>query len=142
MELIQLDKDQFHLLNQSVIKIDRYQFLKGAIPPEHVLRRSIINNENGVCSLWSFPYFINENGQIMGSCGFKREPSKGCIEIGYNVAPEAQGKGVASLAVKLLCEKAFQSSEVATVQALISSKNKASLNVVRKNGFSYICEVV
>ena len=142
MELIQFSTEQLKSLMQQVSEAHSYKFVEGAIPPEHVIKRAIFNLENGVSVLWAFPYFMCSNGKIIGSCGFKNAPHNGYVEIGYNVASSARGKGIASLAVKQLCGKAFQSKEVSAVKALILSDNLASLKVVRKNGFAYVGEVV
>jgi len=135
MHLIQLPKEQLSSLNQTVTKLNQYNFLEGAIPPDHVLHRSLLNSKSGICDWWALPYFMVEGDQILGSCGFKKASINGAVEIGYHVAAESRGK----VAVRFLCEKA---DGVDTVQALILSQNKASLNVVRKNVFSYIRDVL
>lgn len=142
MHLIQFSKPQFSSLHQGTTKLDQYTFLKGAVPPDHVTQRAILNSENGVTDFWALPYFIVQYDLVLGSCGFKREPENGVVEIGYHVAPEARGKGVASLAVKLLSDIALQTDQVHTIQALIFSQNKASLSVVQRNGFSYVGDVL
>ena len=51
-------------------------------------------------------------GIAIGGAGFKGPPDgDGCVEVGYGLAPSAQGKGYASEAVRALCEMALASRE-------------------------------
>ncbi|MFT7684429.1 MAG: ribosomal-protein-alanine N-acetyltransferase [Moritella dasanensis] len=137
MNLIQLNEIQLKTLIQSGDKPKGITFIEHSIPPVHVLVRSMDLRHNLVDAIWAFPYFIQKNDKIIGACGFKDEPKNRRIEIGYNVAPDAGGLGFATSAVKQLSQIAFGSTFVNTIFALIASDNKASLNVVHKNGFSY-----
>lgn len=137
MNLIQLNDTQLKMLIQSGDKPKNLTFIEHSIPPIHVLVRSMDLRHNLVDVIWAFPYFIQKNTQIIGACGFKDAPKNSRIEIGYNVAPDARGLGIATAAVKQLSQIAFGSTLVNTVFALVASDNKASLNVVHKNGFSY-----
>ncbi|PKH07224.1 GNAT family N-acetyltransferase [Moritella sp. Urea-trap-13] len=137
MNLIQLDDIQLKMLIQSGDRPKNLTFIEHSIPPIHVLVRSMDLRHNLVDVIWAFPYFIQKNDKIMGCCGFKESPKNSRIEIGYNVAPDARGLGIATAAIKQLSQIAFGSTLVNTVYALIASDNKASLNVVHKNGFSY-----
>ncbi len=69
-------------------------FIEHSIPPIHVLVRAMDLRYNRVDIIWALPYFIQTNTQIIGACGFKDAPKNSRIEIGYNVAPDAQGLGV------------------------------------------------
>ncbi|MFT5674320.1 MAG: ribosomal-protein-alanine N-acetyltransferase [Paraglaciecola sp.] len=137
MNLIQLNETQLEKFIKSGVQPYNLKFNEGAIPPIHVLRRSMDLFHYSVDPVWSLPYFIQKETQIIGCCGFKGSPCKNRIEIGYNVSPDAQGLGIATSAVKQLSQIAFNSDLVSILVALISSDNKASLNVVHKNGFSY-----
>ncbi|EOV0854451.1 GNAT family N-acetyltransferase [Vibrio parahaemolyticus] len=134
MELIQLNENELKMLRdgQSDLK-----YMIDGVPPNHVLERSLSHYGDSICEVWSLPYFMRANDQLIGSCGFKNPPRDGRVEIGYNVSSSHQGKGIATLAVNKLCQIAFESDLVKVVFALISSENSASLNVVRKNGFIY-----
>ena len=137
MKLIQLNDIQLKMLIQSGDTPKDLTFIERSIPPIHVLVRAMDLRHNLVDIIWALPYFIQTNTQIIGACGFKDAPKNSRIEIGYNVAPDAQGLGVATSAVKQLSQIAFGSALIDTVFALIASDNKASLNVVQKNGFSF-----
>lgn len=142
MNLIQLNCTELEKLINYDTQFNNHQFISGAIPSMHVLKRSIDLFHQSVDSVWSFPYFIQQDNQIIGCCGFKQPPCNELIEIGYHIAPDARGHGVATLAIEKITQIAFSSGKVKTVIALISSQNKASLNVVLKNGFSYKKSVI
>ncbi|NQZ91500.1 MAG: GNAT family N-acetyltransferase [Moritella sp.] len=137
MKLIQLNDIQLKMLIQSGDTPTDLTFIEHSIPPIHVLVRSMDLRYNRVDVIWALPYFIQKHTQIIGACGFKEAPKNSRVEIGYNVAPDARGLGVATSAIKQLSQIAFASAVVDTVFALIASDNKASLNVVQKNGFSF-----
>jgi RimJ/RimL family protein N-acetyltransferase len=56
-------------------------------------------------------------------------------EIGYMVAPEARGKGVAARAVKLLTRWSFDELELLRVELRIDVQNPASESVARRAGY-------
>jgi ribosomal-protein-alanine N-acetyltransferase len=58
------------------------------------------------------------------------------LEIGYMVAPNERGKGCCTEAVQLMVDYLFLSKDINRVQALISTKNKASERVLEKTGFT------
>ncbi|MFC1235031.1 GNAT family N-acetyltransferase [Vibrio sp. F74] len=137
IKLIQLNRFQIESLFQHDTSCKDLIFIEGSVPPTHVLNRSLYLCHNAVEELWALPYFMQKASHIIGCCGFKGLPKNNQIEIGYNVAPEARGLGSATFAVQQMSQIAFDSGLVNTVVASISSDNKASLSVVRKNGFSY-----
>ena len=110
-----------------------------ALPPAFVAARALSLLSAGVPELWSCTFLIvrEDDGRIVGGCGFKGAPEAGRVEIGYGVAPGSQGRGAATAAVKLLVERAFGSG-ADEVLAEVSPTNHASLRVVRKAGFRHI----
>ncbi|MGR3172951.1 GNAT family N-acetyltransferase, partial [Vibrio vulnificus] len=56
--------------------------------------RSLNHYRDSICEVWSLPYFMTSNDQLIGSCGFKNPPNDGRVEIGYNVSSSHQGKGI------------------------------------------------
>lgn len=138
------------LMNEQPLKSDSsLQFCAQACPPPHVLQRSIQLAEAGTATKWALPYFIFIEKTIcigkticiehtvVGSIGFKQAPQHRQVEIGYNVAPSMQGRGLATLAVKELTQIAFSTPLIDQVYAQISPHNHASLSVVKKCGFVY-----
>ncbi len=149
------------LIDEQPLKSDSsVQFCAQACPPPHVLQRSIQLAQAGTATKWALPYFICMEKTIcierticiekticieqtvVGSIGFKQAPQHRQVEIGYNVAPSMQGRGLATLAVKELAQIAFSAPLIDQVYAQISPHNHASLSVVKKCGFVYQHNVV
>lgn len=141
MQLKQLNKIEVEQLRRGAFSFEGLSVLKEFIPPIHVLERSLKLLEQGINPIWALPYLIIHDQKIVGCCGFKSKPLLNAVEVGYNVASEAQGQGLATLALKELCQIAFSNS-VNSVKALICSQNIASRNVVMKNKFSFIEMVI
>lgn len=56
-------------------------------------------------------------------------------EIGYQVAPEAQGRGIGTAAVRALCAAAFAETPLRRLIALIHEDNLASRRLIERVGF-------
>jgi RimJ/RimL family protein N-acetyltransferase len=76
-------------------------------------------------------------GSFAGSIGlYYREPGLGEAMIGYSLRPEFRGKGIATRAVNLLCEWAFENVGVARIIAGTFPENRASQRVLERAGFA------
>lgn len=76
-----------------------------------------------------------ESGRAIGGAGFKGPPDEdGCVEIGYGLAPSAQGRGYAREAVRDLCDLAVARGARA-VTAETDAGNTASERVLAACGF-------
>lgn len=113
------------------------KFAAGALPPPFVAQRSLTQIAAGKSIEWCGNYFIvrNDDHMIVGGCGFKDTPLNGRVEIGYGVAPECQGQGIATVAVRALLAAAFASVQVDEVLAQINPANIASIRVAEKLNF-------
>ncbi|MFD0329628.1 GNAT family N-acetyltransferase [Streptacidiphilus monticola] len=58
-----------------------------------------------------------EDGLALGGAGFHGPPTDGVVEIGYDLAPGARGKGYATETARLLVAYAFTHAVVRVVQA-------------------------
>jgi len=88
-----------------------------------------------------FMYLIRDvAGQMLGRINLFLEGQKlpNQAELGYRIGEKAQGKGVASSAVHLILEKAFQDLQLETIVAGTSTLNIGSQQVLIKNGFEEI----
>jgi len=56
-------------------------------------------------------------------------------DIGYTVVPDAQGKGIASEALRAVCEYAFNQTGVKALNAYVLADNGGSVRVLEKAGF-------
>jgi len=73
---------------------------------------------------------------LAGAAGYKGPPdANGEVEIGYSVAPEYHRRGIVSVAVRLLCVRAFAAGVTAVLAETLPSL-VASQGVLRKAGFT------
>jgi RimJ/RimL family protein N-acetyltransferase len=74
-------------------------------------------------------------GRMIGDVGVSpAEHHPGVIKIGYTIAPEFQGSGYATEAVRALIDYAFDVLEVDIVRAYASAENSPSIRVAEKAG--------
>jgi ribosomal-protein-alanine N-acetyltransferase len=90
--------------------------------------------------VWFSPYAFIDNrlDQVVGSGGFKGFPVDGRVAIGYGVAEELRGKGLATAAVRELLQVAFSDTGVVEVYAETATDNVPSRRVVEKAGFRHL----
>jgi RimJ/RimL family protein N-acetyltransferase len=84
------------------------------------------------------PWQIEERstGLLVGGVGFKGAPDNaGVVEIGYGLAPEARGRGLATEAVVGLVEHAHARG-ARVIRAEIDADNAPSRGVVERAGFT------
>lgn len=87
----------------------------------------------------SYFYLIkNNNGYILGRMNvIDIDKTQKTGHVGYRVGQRYIGKGIASEALKLLLKTASEKG-LDTIQAKTTTNNKASQNVLEKNGFTLI----
>jgi [ribosomal protein S5]-alanine N-acetyltransferase len=72
---------------------------------------------------------------IIGDAGYKGKPDNdGMVEIGYSIIPEYRNRGLATEAVQLVIDYAFQFPEIKTITAQTENNNIYSNNILRKFG--------
>ena len=75
-----------------------------------------------------------ESGELVGSIALRfREEGRG--ELGYSVARWARRRGVASRALRLLSQYAFDEQGVARLEVFVQPGNEASLRLAEGLGF-------
>jgi RimJ/RimL family protein N-acetyltransferase len=78
----------------------------------------------------------DERGEFLGCAmafGIDADAKSG--ELGYIVAPEARGRGVATAALRLLTEWGFTEHGLLRIELLISVDNEASRRVAERCGY-------
>jgi len=138
LHLVKLE--QLRSLSAGSTQVDGFRMAEGALPAAYLIKSAIANLRAGFEAIWhSFFLFIDDEGRnAIGSGNFHGPPSRGRVEIGYEVAPSYRGSGVATQAAKLLVEQAFAHSTVKEVVAHTTLDNFASRRVVEKAGFELI----
>ncbi|MBL7056052.1 GNAT family N-acetyltransferase [Candidatus Woesearchaeota archaeon] len=79
-------------------------------------------------------FAIDIQGKVVGCVGL-HNIKKHKAEIGYWLGEKYWGKGIVSVAVKLVTKYAFGKLKVSRVYAPIFKQNKASARVLEKNGY-------
>jgi len=82
-------------------------------------------------------FCIEADGEVAGSIGFvlKDDVYRKNIEIGYYVAQEYWGRGIATEAVRQALEYIEKTCDPVRIYAEVFEYNKASMKVLEKNGF-------
>lgn len=100
---------------------------------EAFLRKSIENRRKGL----EFNFAVLQDGEIVGAVGLKVDQHRKHIgEIGYFVAREHWGKGIAGRAVKLLEQFAFRRLKISRLEIVTLRANRASKRVALKSGYT------
>jgi [ribosomal protein S5]-alanine N-acetyltransferase len=135
--LLQLTRPELEILAASRVPENLVSRLEpDSLPPAFVAARSLQLGDNGQPEPWSTTFLVvrQSDQRIVGGCGFKTSPHNGRVEVGYGVAPGAQGQGAATAALKLLLTQAFAAGAT-EVLAEVAPDNQASIRVVQKSGF-------
>lgn len=75
---------------------------------------------------------------MIGWGGYKGAPSDdGEVEIGYAIAPDFQGRGLATLAAKTMIARAFETARVSAILAHTLPEKNASVRILEILGFTF-----
>lgn len=87
----------------------------------------------------TFAFAITVDDKVIGSIGAFRQDNihSRTAEMGYYIAEECWGKGIATEAVKQLCAYVFENSDIIRIFAEPFAYNAASCRVLEKAGFRY-----
>lgn len=87
----------------------------------------------------TFAFAITVDDKVIGSIGAFRQDNihSRTAEMGYYIAEECWGKGIATEAVKQLCAYVFENSDIIRIFAEPFAYNAASCRVQEKAGFRY-----
>lgn len=80
---------------------------------------------------------LHDNSAPLGDIGLQiSSANREEADIGYTVVPAAQGKGIASEALRAVCEYAFNQTGVKAINAYVLADNTGSVRVLEKAGFA------
>ncbi len=86
-----------------------------------------------------FTVLDRRDGRIVGDVGLSlAEPEMDVIKVGYTIAPEFQGGGLATEAIAALVDYAFDALGAEAVRAHASASNAPSIRVAEKVGMHLI----
>jgi [ribosomal protein S5]-alanine N-acetyltransferase len=88
-------------------------------------------------------YFIilQKEHKLIGSCGFKGNPDfDNYVEIGYEVHPQFQSRGIGTEAAKALIDFAF-TKKIGGIKAHTLREENNSVRILQKLGFTFQKEI-
>jgi ribosomal-protein-alanine N-acetyltransferase len=85
-------------------------------------------------------FFDGSDGALVGLGGFKGAPSGDQVEIGYAVAPDRQGRGLATAAARTLIDRARAAGVRAVVAHTLAEPNP-STSVLSRCGFERVATI-
>jgi [ribosomal protein S5]-alanine N-acetyltransferase len=91
----------------------------------------LAEQEAGACACY---VLVGEDGSVLGRFNLYRI-ADGTAELGYRVAQHVAGRGVATAAVRELCQLAAAQYGLRTLRAATSRENVASQKVLTRAGF-------
>lgn len=140
VSVISLDLRQLESLEVDAFHLDGMRVAIGALPPRFILEGAVSALHEGRPPVWFSLYAFIDNrlDQVVGTGGFKGFPVDRRVEIGYGVAEELRGKGLATAAVRELLQIAFSDTGVVEVYAETAGDNVPSRRVVEKAGFRHL----
>ncbi|WP_055628202.1 GNAT family N-acetyltransferase [Streptomyces hirsutus] len=92
---------------------------------------SLAEQEAGICA---FYVLVAEDGSVLGRFNLY-DLEDGTARLGYRVAEQVAGRGVATATVRELCRMAAARHGLRTLRAATSHDNAASQKVLAKAGF-------
>ncbi|MDX3636129.1 MULTISPECIES: GNAT family N-acetyltransferase [Streptomyces] len=92
---------------------------------------SLAEQEAGICA---FYVLVAEDGSVLGRFNLY-DLENGAARLGYRVAEQVAGRGVATATVRELCRMATALHGLLTLRAAASHDNAASQKVLTKTGF-------
>ena len=91
---------------------------------------------NKECLFWIIT--LKNDDSLLGSvCCWNFDFENGIVEIGYEMLPEFQGKGIMSEALKSVTEFTFNEMKANIITAFPSSDNLSSVNILKKLNFQF-----
>ena len=92
---------------------------------------------------WGMHFFVHKaDKKLIGIGGYKGFPGEdGVAEIGYEISPEYQRKGLATEAAQAMIASAFKHEFVKNVDAHTLAEENPSTGVLRKCGMKKIAEM-
>ncbi len=115
----------------------------GLIGFDGMLEHGVAALDEGVEPRWSTHLFLHRADRaVIGIGGFTGAPEQGVVEIGYSVAPEYRGAGLATAAARRLVAAAEQSGDVRLVTAHTLAAPGPSTAILQRLGFVRAGEAV
>lgn len=83
-------------------------------------------------------YFAEENGDLVGSAGFKGQPINGTIEIAYGTFEKYRKQGIGTIICKHLVDLSLKTDPSIKITARTLPEENFSTRILKKNNFIFI----
>lgn len=87
-------------------------------------------------------YFAQQNGELVGSAGFKGAPANGKIEIAYSTFEAFQNRGIGTQICRQLVEISLQTDPTVKITARTLENDGYSAKILIKNHFTSVGMVI
>lgn len=134
VELRTVESEDLEFVQRHVNDPDVWQHLGSAAPKNRHNEEQWLEStseDDGTVNL-----LICDEGDPVGQIGLRLNETWGNGELGYWVAPDAQGNGYCTAAVRLVSRYAFEERRLHKVVAEAYDYNTGSRRVLEKAGFS------
>jgi ribosomal-protein-alanine N-acetyltransferase len=102
---------------------------------------SFFESLEGDASWGSYFIILREANKLIGSCGFKGKPDfDNYVEIGYEVHPQFQRRGIGFEAAKALIDFAL-TKNIDGIKAHTLRQENSSVHILQKLGFTFQGEI-
>ncbi len=102
----------------------------------HIINNSIAENRS---LYWVIS--LKENHALIGTiCLWNYSPDRKTAELGYELSPGQQGKGLMQEALQAVIRYAFDKAGFATLEAYTHKDNLASTRLLLKQGFTFLTD--
>ncbi len=132
-----------HLMNLDA-EVSQYTG-DGGVVSLHEIERRIKENVLGDYKKYGYGRLaVEEKGgeNFIGFCGLKYIPEDKEVDLGYRFMKKYWGKGLATEASKACLDYGFNTLKLKRVTATVLPDNHASINVLRKLGFTFEKEII
>lgn len=120
------------------------RFLERSKPADIEEARSFITKINHAIAKNQSLYWaigLKEDPAFIGSiCLWNYSPDKKTAELGYELSPRQQGKGLMNEALEAVIRFAFDTGGIAVLEAYTHKDNHASSRLLMKQGFTLLQE--
>ncbi|MEW7291486.1 GNAT family N-acetyltransferase [Aquimarina sp. 2304DJ70-9] len=116
------------------IKRPKTDTLQDAVNFIHKIKKGI---SNGSWVFWGIT--INRNPELVGTiCLWNFSKERKTAEVGYDLHPELQGKGIMSEALRSVLKYGFETLQLDQIEAYTHKANEPSKYLLKKHNFNHI----
>jgi len=83
-------------------------------------------------------YLVEQDGDFVGSAGFKGPPVNGVVEIAYGTDEKYRNQGIGTKICKLLVDLSLKTDPLVKITARTFEESNYSTRILQKNNFIYI----